>query len=128
MPKDIIKKNILIAEDDRSFRKGLAYELEDLGYKVVEAQNGKQAIEILNKNQFDLIISDLVMPEADGLEVYQNLQQFQPEAKFILLTVFVDSDRAKTAQSLLKENFLEKSASYDLLFQKIRQLLEKDSR
>lgn len=97
----------------------MAYELENLGYKVIEAQNGKQAIEILKKNQFDLVISDLVMLEADGLEVYKNIQQLQPKAKFILLTAFVESDKAKTAQLLVKENFFEKSLGHDLLFQKI---------
>jgi len=117
---------ILIAEDDRSFRKGLAFELEDAGYQVVEADNGRQAIELINKNKFDLVVSDLVMPEADGLEIYEQLQNISPGTKFILLTAFVDNERAKNAQSLLKENFLEKSLGYDLIFQKIKQLLKED--
>ena len=82
MSKDIIKKNILIVEDDRSYRKGLAYELENLGHKVIEAENGKQAIEILKKNQFDLVISDLVMPEIDVLEVFDYVQKHHPEVNF----------------------------------------------
>jgi CheY-like chemotaxis protein len=115
---------ILVVEDDRSFRKGLAYELEDLGYKVTEASDGNEAIELIHKYHFDLVISDLVMPEADGLEVYHILKKLQPHAKFILLTAFVESDKSKTARLLLKENFLEKSIGYDVLFRKIEQLLK----
>jgi len=115
---------ILLTEDDRSFRRGLAFELEDAGYQVVEAENGRQAIELINTNKFDLVVSDLVMPEADGLEIYEQLQNISPGTKFILITAFVDSEKAKAAQLLLKENFLEKSMGYDLIFQKIKQLLK----
>lgn len=115
----INKKNmtILIAEDDRSFRKGLAFELEDASYQVIEAENGKQAIELINKNQFDLVISDLVMPEADGLEVYHSLQETNPQTKFILLTAFADNERAKLARRILKESFIDKSIGHKELIQ-----------
>lgn len=115
---------ILIAEDDRSFRKGLTYELEDLGNEVTEACDGNEAIELIHKYHFDLVISDLVMPESDGLEVYHILKKLQPHTKFILLTAFMDSERAKTAQMLLKENFLEKSVGYNVLFQRITRIIK----
>jgi len=114
---------ILIAEDDRSFRKGLAFELMDAGYKVTEAENGKQAIEFIKKKQFDLVISDLVMPEADGLDVYYTLQRSHPETKFILLTAFCDDEKARVAKKLFKDNFLNKSTSHELLIEKITQIL-----
>ena len=116
---------ILLAEDDRSFRKGLAFELEDAGYQVVEAENGRQAIELINKNHFDLVVSDLVMPEADGLEIYNQLQNISPNTKFILLTAFVDNERAKLAEITLKDNFLKKSLGHELILRIIENINRK---
>ena len=116
--------NILIAEDDRSFRKGLAFELADAGCQVTEAENGRQAIELIKKKQFDLVISDLVMPEADGLEVYHTLQRINPKTKFILLTAFSDSEKAKIARTHIKENFLRKSMDHEYLLKQIKQILK----
>jgi CheY-like chemotaxis protein len=110
---------ILVVEDDRSFRKGLTFELQDAGYQVTEAENGKQAIELINKNSFDLVVSDLVMPEADGLEIFEQLGTTSPDTKFILLTAFIDNDRAKLAQKILKECVIEKSIGHEQVIQKI---------
>ncbi|MFQ5865699.1 MAG: response regulator [bacterium] len=118
------RKTILIVEDDRSFRKGLAFELIEIGHKVVEASDGKEAIEQIQKNYFDLVISDLLMPEVDGLEVYDHVKRVAPETRFILLTAFHDSERAKTARTLLQENYIRKSGDHDFLFQRINQILE----
>ena len=115
---------ILIVDDDRSFRKGLAYELQDLGYNVTEAFDGKKAIQLINNFKFDFVICDLIMPETDGLEVYKKLRHIQPEAKFLLISAFVDSERARTAKRLLQENFIEKSVGYEQIFHKINKLLE----
>ena len=117
--------NILIAEDDRSYRKGLAYEIEELGHTVTEAENGKEAITLVKETVFDLIISDLLMPEVDGLEVYYNLQKIKSKVQFIMLTAFADNERAKEAKELLKDNFLEKSVEHGLLLQKIEEISNK---
>ena len=115
--------NILIAEDDRSFRKGLVFELADAGYKVTEAEDGRQAIDFLKQKQFDLVISDLMMPKADGLEVYRALQRIRPETKFILLTAFIESKRAKEAQDILKDNIIRKPFPLEHLSSKITHML-----
>ena len=96
---------ILLAEDDRSFRKGLSYELEELGAKVIEAEDGLEAINLIKDSQFDLIICDLMMPNIDGLDVYDHLRKSNLEAKFIMLTSFPESERADKSKKLLKENF-----------------------
>lgn len=117
---------ILIVEDDRSYRKGLLYELEYLGYEVTEAHDGKEAIDLIETNSYDLVISDLMLPFVDGLEVYEALQKISPKTKFLLLTAFSDSEKAKNAKMLLKENFLTKSVDHDFMFQRINQLLKGD--
>ena len=117
---------ILIVEDDRSYRKGLLYELEYLGYDVTEAHDGKEAIDLIKTNSYDLVISDLMLPLSDGIEVYHALQKINPTTKFVLLTAYSNSEKAKKANMLLKENFLLKSVDHDFLFQRINQLLQED--
>jgi YesN/AraC family two-component response regulator len=116
--------NILIAEDDRSYRKGLAFELEDMGYHVKEAQDGKEAIKLIENNQFDLIISDLVMPNIDGLEFYKTVQKNKPSIKFLMITSFPNDENAKEAKKLFKDNYLEKTANLEHLTKKVTELLK----
>ncbi len=78
---------------------------------------------MIKKNHFDLVVSDLIMLETDGLEVYQILHQLLPNTKFILLTAFIDSERAKLAQKILKESFYEKSIGHEELVQSIINML-----
>ena len=114
--------NILIAEDDRSLRKGLRYEIEELGHTVSEAEDGQEAITLFKNNQFDLIISDLVMPNIDGLELYKTIHNINPSTKFLMITLFSNSESAKEAKCLLKENYFEKSSNLDNLTKKVSEL------
>ncbi|MFQ6112950.1 MAG: response regulator [bacterium] len=118
------RKTILIAEDDRSLRKGLAFALHDLGYSITEAEDGKEAIELIQNKQFDLIISDLVMPYNDGLELYKTVQIINPAIKFLLVTSFPNDENAKEAQKLLKENYFEKSSNLENLIKRVSELLK----
>ncbi len=63
------EKNILLAEDDFILRKSLAYFLTDHGFKVVQAENGVDAVEEIKLSRFDLIITDLNMPYVGGMEI-----------------------------------------------------------
>ena len=61
--------NILLVDDDDPMRRILALILERNGYGVVQARNGREGLERLDQGRFDLVITDIVMPEMDGLEV-----------------------------------------------------------
>jgi len=64
-----MKKKILIADDEEVIRKFLKIHLDKLDYEVKEAIDGEQAIEQLRKDDFDLLICDILMPKKDGWEV-----------------------------------------------------------
>ncbi|MFQ5709737.1 MAG: response regulator [bacterium] len=117
------RKTILVVDDDRSMRKGLAYELADLGYEVTEARDGSEAIELIQTNHFDLVISDLVMPKTSGLELYQVIQKINPEIKFISMTAFTESKEAKEVARILKNNFFAKPFDSDLFKKRVADLL-----
>jgi len=117
-------KSILIVDDDRSMRKGLAFELTDLGYKVTEAGDGAEAIELIKSKHFDLVISDLIMPKADGLQVYHTVRNLRPHTKFLSMTAFVESKEAREAQRIFKENFLMKPLQLNELLHRINMVFE----
>jgi len=64
-----MKKKVLIVDDEEVIRKFLRIHLDRLGYEVKEAVDGEQAIEELGKDDFDLLICDILMPKKDGWEV-----------------------------------------------------------
>ncbi|MCZ4280882.1 response regulator [Kiloniella laminariae] len=80
--------NILLAEDDESMRFYLHRALEAVGHMVISAENGAVAEEMLICNRFDLVLSDVVMPEKDGIELARSARQRQPDIKVMFITGF----------------------------------------
>ena len=78
--------NILIIDDDNQFREMLRQMIERDGYEVIEASDGKEGIALYRKNPTDLIITDLIMPEKDGIETIQELKKDFPEIKIIAIS------------------------------------------
>ncbi|WP_026261279.1 response regulator [Kiloniella laminariae] len=80
--------NILLAEDDENMRFYLHRALEAAGHRVISAENGAIAEEMLICNRFDLVLSDVVMPEKDGIELARSAKQRHPEIKIMFITGF----------------------------------------
>ncbi|MFO7888500.1 MAG: response regulator transcription factor [Eubacteriales bacterium] len=80
-----MSQKILIVDDEPLLVKGLKYGLEQDGYKTEAAYDGKKALEIQQKEKFDLIILDLMLPEIDGLEVCQKIRE-KSDVPIIMLT------------------------------------------
>lgn len=91
------KANILVIEDDHTFRSLIVTILEDEGYNVVEEQDGKKALETLRKRSFDLVISDLRLPSLDGLAIYRQAKSEGIVPPFILITAFGTVEEAVSA-------------------------------
>ena len=69
-----MKRKVLIVDDEEVIRKFLRIHLEKLGYEVKDAADGEQAIEELGKDDFDLLICDILMPKKDGWEVVKEVK------------------------------------------------------
>ena len=78
--------NILIVEDDRALRVVMERELRGAGHAVTSAANGVDAIRLMDGSSFDVVVSDLIMPGADGFEVIRTLRQKTPLVPVILTT------------------------------------------
>ena len=79
---------ILLAEDDSAMRTYLARALENAGYEVVAVDRGTEALPWLTRDKFDLLLSDIVMPEMDGIELAQRCNEVSPETKVMFITGF----------------------------------------
>jgi two-component system cell cycle response regulator CpdR len=79
---------ILLAEDDDSMRVYLARALERTGYHVVAVDNGLAALPLLESEPFDLLLTDIVMPEMDGIELAQKAAEIAPDIRVMFITGF----------------------------------------
>ena len=77
---------ILVVEDHREVRDVLREMLEDEGYEVLEAPNGKEAMRLYRTEGADLIITDILMPEKDGLEIITEVRRDFPDVKIIAIS------------------------------------------
>ena len=99
---------ILLAEDDHSLRGFLTRALERGGHEVVDCENGDDAIDALEFGPYDLLLTDIVMPGADGIEVARVAAQRQPDIRIMFITGFAavalnaDSKAPKDAKVLSK--------------------------
>jgi DNA-binding NtrC family response regulator len=90
---------ILVVEDEESLRITLAANLELEGYEVVEACNGKEAIDLLDNGKFDLVLSDIRMPRATGVDVLLHAKEHHPGVPVVLMTAYAMEDQVRTAMS-----------------------------
>ncbi len=118
---------ILIIDDDDQFRVMLRKLMERNGYEVVEASNGKEGIKIYRENPTDLIITDLIMPDKDGIETIQELKQNFPDVKIIAISGggrLGPGDYLHMAQILGAQRTLTKPIELPELLKAIEELLE----
>ena len=79
---------ILLAEDETAMRTYLKRALENAGYEVVAVDRGTAALPFLESDHFDLLLSDIVMPEMDGIELAQRCAEVSPATKVMFITGF----------------------------------------
>jgi DNA-binding response OmpR family regulator len=79
-------KRILLIEDEDALRSMLSLSLEKMGYSVSEATNGHEGIAAFNKAKPDLVVTDLMMPEKEGLETISELKKAHPKVLIIAMT------------------------------------------
>jgi len=88
MAPDLLPGKILLAEDDSDMRRFLAKALQNAGFDVASFDNGLAAYNRLREEPFELLLTDIVMPEMDGIELARKATELDPEIKVMFITGF----------------------------------------
>jgi DNA-binding NtrC family response regulator len=115
---------ILVAEDQELARKNIQRFLQQQTYKVEEAADGTAAIEAINSSDFDLVLTDLMMPGADGLEVLKHVREVSPNTLVIVTTAYASVDSAVEALRLGAQDYILKPIIFEDLLSKVRHLMD----
>ncbi len=116
--------NILIADDEEPTRKSLAELLREEGFQVSTVGNGAEAIAEIDKQSFDVVVTDLRMPEVDGLGVLGHVRRVAPQTFVLLITAFASIDTAVEALRLGAHDYILKPIIVDDVIARIRRILE----
>lgn len=121
---------ILIVDDNPSVLKLLNINLSKAGYEIVEAENGEQAFDVANKTLPDLIISDIMMPQMDGLELCWMIRENSkvPLVPFIFLTSFDDQETEIKGFRAGADKYLNKPIERKDLLEKVAELLNRNKK
>lgn len=118
----MINITILCVEDEAEIRALLVEELEDAGFKTLQAANGREGLETILAKWPDIVICDVTMPEMDGHELLAEIQLNHPELSnvpFIFLTALADKENMILGLQSGAADYLTKPFDFDILLAKI---------
>jgi len=119
-------KKILIV-DDSAFTRGIHKQiLEKEGYETVEAASGAEALEKFEKENPDLVIMDLLMPDMDGMEVIKKILEKHPDARTVICSTDKQKARQKEAREIGVIEFLTKPVGAEAMNKALKKILVED--
>ena len=113
-------EKVLLIDDEEEFTRALSERMETRGITAVTASNGPDALKIIEKENFDAVVLDMVMPGMDGIETLKNLLEKNPDLQVILLTGHATVQKSVEALKIGAVDFLEKPAQIEQLVDKIK--------
>ncbi len=123
--ENIHKSRILVVDDETVVKQVVVDFLEMKGFEVVGADNGVEAMEKLSEAPFDLVLSDIRMPEMDGLALLKKVKKNYPDTGMIMFTGFADIHAAVDAMKLGAYDYVAKPFNFDELLMNVERALEK---
>lgn len=119
------KRSILVIEDEKNMREILKMLLEGEGHEVSVAKDGAEGLDFLNKDIFDLLITDIRMPKADGFQILKKTQEVSPDTLVIMITAFGTTESAVEAMKLGAYDYIHKPFKIDEIRLVVKNALEK---
>jgi CheY-like chemotaxis protein len=120
-------ETIIIVEDEQQVREGLRLLLEENGYKIIEAENGEDAVRKFRENRgtVSLVLLDVIMPVKNGREAYEEIKGIEPGIRTIFMSGYTDDIIAKKGILEAGFDFISKPIHPDTLMRKIRDVLDR---
>jgi len=117
-------ESILVVDDEQAIVSLTANILTEYGYRVFSAHNGLQALQLLEKEKVDLIITDLIMPQMDGYQLAAEVKRLYPQIRIQLVSGFADERHNPMADKTLQKHIIDKPYTSQRLLTRVRELLE----
>lgn len=118
-------QTILIIDDNKDTLDTMADVLSNKDYEIVSVSDGKKALSIMQDQTFDVILTDLVMPDVDGMEILKAAQDMDPQPQVIMITAFGSIDKAVEAMRAGADDFIQKPVNnMGELREKVRKAIE----
>jgi len=121
------KKVILVVEDDPKVGESLRLFLKKRGFEILLASNGKEALSLFGEEVVDLVITDLVMPKMDGIELLEAVKNLKPETEVIVISAQGTIEKAVQAMKLGAFDFIEKPINPKVISLVVERALEKQT-
>jgi DNA-binding NtrC family response regulator len=119
------RPNILLVDDDERLRTAAGKVLSAEGYGVASAASGAEALEALKRETFALVVSDLCLPDVDGIALLKQVRELLPEAEVVMITGYGSIEKAVEAMKLGAYDFLQKPLDSAALLKTAAKALEK---
>jgi putative nucleotidyltransferase with HDIG domain len=122
--KRVETENILVVDDEEAIREVVSTMLESKGYRCTVAHNGRAAQDYIKRTTPDLVLSDMIMPEMDGIKLLEWVREFDPDVPVIMVTAIHDISTALEAIRRGAYDYILKPFEKDQLFLSVRRALE----
>ena len=120
-----VRSKILLVEDEETLAIGLEYNLNEEGYQVIWAKDGKQALDFFHSKEFDLIILDIMLPYYDGFEVARQVREKSPEIPILMLTARTHVDDKVHGLALGADDYMTKPFNLQELLLRVKGMLKR---
>ena len=117
-------KKILLVDDETIILETYSALLSEKGFSVLTARSGREALEIFSRNPFDLVITDLAMPDGDGFKLLEEIKEISPHTPVIVFTGKIYRAVKEFVALLGANELLEKSCSTELFISRIKESLQ----
>jgi DNA-binding NtrC family response regulator len=119
------RAHVLLVDDDERLRNAAGKVLTTEGYSVVSAASGREALEVLKGEAVALVVSDLRLPDLDGIALLKQVRELVPEAEVVMITGYGSIEKAVEAMQLGAYDFLQKPLDSAALLKTVAKALEK---
>lgn len=100
-----MSKTILLVDDNSDFRESVRDILEEEGYEVIDVEDGRYALPVIEKEQIDLLLTDILMPDIEGIELAMRTKELKPDLKIIGMTGGGKFNDSHNVQKMCSNNF-----------------------
>jgi sigma-B regulation protein RsbU (phosphoserine phosphatase) len=117
-------KKILVVDDEEGIRRELSFILEDEGYAASTAGSGFEALAALKEERYDIVITDLMLPDLGGMEVLRRIKEDRPETMVVMITAHGSEEKAVEAMKLGADDYFPKPFDPEEMLMKLTKAIE----